>query len=169
MKRIIGEVIQEGNIYIDGQGYLGVVRNLKLPDIEQEMIETKGVLGANYSSGVLKPLEISFKLAVVDPVLYAAFFHTTFSEIKAPLLFRESVHKGGKNYGISAEFLGEFISISESDHESGKEVEAEIKMAVRFYMQRRNNIPIITYDHKNTILMINGVDMMSDVRSNLTL
>ncbi|EDP2629400.1 phage tail protein, partial [Campylobacter jejuni] len=23
MKRIIGEVIQEGNIYIDGQGYLG--------------------------------------------------------------------------------------------------------------------------------------------------
>ncbi|MDV6197666.1 phage major tail tube protein [Campylobacter jejuni] len=121
MKRIIGEVIQEGNIYIDGQGYLGVVRNLKLPDIEQEMIETKGVLGANYSSGVLKPLEISFKLAVVDPVLYAAFFHTTFSEIKAPLLFRESVHKGGKNYGISAEFLGEFISISESDHESGKE------------------------------------------------
>ncbi|EGY4828172.1 phage tail protein, partial [Campylobacter jejuni] len=25
------------------------------------------------------------------------------------------------------------------------------------------------YDHKNTILMINGVDMMSDVRSNLTL
>ncbi|EAJ4628899.1 phage tail protein, partial [Campylobacter coli] len=45
MKRIIGEVIQEGNIYIDGQGYLGVVRNLKLPDIEQEMIETKGVLG----------------------------------------------------------------------------------------------------------------------------
>ncbi|EAL0423713.1 phage tail protein, partial [Campylobacter jejuni] len=24
MKRIIGEVIQEGNIYIDGQGYLGV-------------------------------------------------------------------------------------------------------------------------------------------------
>ncbi|EKM2566104.1 TPA: phage major tail tube protein [Campylobacter jejuni] len=36
-------------------------------------------------------------------------------------------------------------------------------------MQRRNNIPIITYDHKNTILMINGVDMMSDVRSNLTL
>ncbi|EAJ8215710.1 phage tail protein, partial [Campylobacter jejuni] len=24
-------------------------------------------------------------------------------------------------------------------------------------------------DHKNTILMINGVDMMSDVRSNLTL
>ncbi|MBD3889255.1 hypothetical protein IFO25_09670 [Campylobacter coli] len=35
-----------------------------------------------------------------------------------------------------------------SDHESGKEVEAEIKMAVHFYMQRRNNIPIITYDHK---------------------
>lgn len=51
MKRIIGEVIQEGNIYIDGQGYLGVVRNLKLPDIEQEMIETKGVLGANYRRG----------------------------------------------------------------------------------------------------------------------
>ncbi|EAL5118922.1 phage tail protein, partial [Campylobacter coli] len=24
MKRMIGEVIQEGNIYIDGQGYLGV-------------------------------------------------------------------------------------------------------------------------------------------------
>ncbi|MFY4691552.1 phage major tail tube protein [Campylobacter jejuni] len=169
MKRRIGEVIQECNVYIDGQGYLGVVRNLKLPDIEQEMIETKGVLSANYGSGVLKPLEISFKLSVVDPVVYAAFFHTTFSEIKAPLLFRESVHKGGKNYGISAEFLGEFISISESDHESGKEVEAEIKMAVHFYMQRRNKIPIITYDHKNTILMINGVDMMSDVRSNLTL
>lgn len=30
MKRIIGEVIQEGNIYIDGQGYLGVVRKFKI-------------------------------------------------------------------------------------------------------------------------------------------
>ncbi|TEY02641.1 phage major tail tube protein [Campylobacter sp. US33a] len=169
MKRMIGEVIQEGNIYIDGKGYLGVVRNLKLPDIEQEMIETKGVLGANYSTGVMKPLEITFKLAIADPVLYAAYFHTTYSEIKAPLLFRESVHQGGKNYGISAEFLGEFISISESDHESGSEIEVEVKMAVHFYMQRRNNIPIITYDHKNTILMINGVDLMSGIRSNLTL
>ncbi|PZT47147.1 phage tail protein [Helicobacter valdiviensis] len=169
MKRIIGEVIQESNVYIDGQGYLGVVRNLKLPDIEQEMVEVKGVMGANYSSGTLKPLEITFKLAVADPVLYTAFFHTTFSEIKAPLLFRESVHRGGKNYGINAEFLGEFISISESDHESGSEVEVEVKMAVHFYMQRRNNIPIITYDHKNTILMVNGIDLMGSIRDNLTL
>lgn len=169
MKRIIGEVIQESNVYIDGQGYLGVVRNLKLPDIEQEMIETKGVLGANYSTGVLKPLELNFKIAVADPVLFAAYFHTTYSEIKAPLLFRESVHRGGKNYGISAEFLGEFISISESEHESGKEVEVEVKMAVHFYTQRRNNVPIIVYDHKNTILAIDGVDLMSDVRSNLTI
>lgn len=96
MKRIIGEVIQESNVYIDGQGYLGVVRNLKLPDIEQEMIETKGALGANYGTGVLKPLEINFKIAVADPVLFAAYFHTTYSEIKAPLLFRESVHRGEK-------------------------------------------------------------------------
>ena len=169
MKRQIGEVIQEANVYIDGQGYLGVVRNLKLPDIEQEMIETKGALSANYSSGVLKPLEINFKLAVVDPVLYSSFFHTTFSEIKAPILFRESVHKGGKNYGISAEFLGEFISLSESDHESGKEVEVEVKMAVHFYMQRRNDKPLIIYDQKNTILMINGIDFMSQISNNLTI
>lgn len=169
MKRIIGEVIQESNVYVDGQGFLGVVRNLKLPDIEQEMVETKGVLGANYSTGVLKPLEITFKLAVADPTLFSAYFHTTYSEIKAPLLFKESVHRGGKNYGISAEFLGEFVSMSESDHESGKEVEVEVKMAVHFYAQRRNNVPVITYDHKNTILMVNGVDLMADIRSSLTL
>ena len=169
MKRVVGEVIQEANVYIDGQGYLGVVRNLKLPDIEQEMIETKASLSANYSTGILKPLEISFKLAVADPVLYAAYFHSTFTKIKAPILFRESVHRGGKNYGISAEIMGEFISMSESEHESGKEVEVEVKVAVHFYMQRRNNIPLIIYDHSNTILMIDGVDMLSSLRDNLNI
>ena len=50
VKRQIPQVVQEANVFINGQGYLGVVKSLTIPKIEQEMIEVKGALGGNFAS-----------------------------------------------------------------------------------------------------------------------
>ena len=65
MKRQIPQVIQEGNVYIDGIGYLGVTKKLKLPTIEFEMIESKGALSTNYTTGMLKATEVEFTVSVL--------------------------------------------------------------------------------------------------------
>lgn len=42
MKRNIPQVVVEANAFINGKGYLGIVKNLKVPTIEFETIEAKG-------------------------------------------------------------------------------------------------------------------------------
>ena len=70
VKRQIPQVVQEANVFINGQGYLGVVKSLTIPKIEQEMIEVKGALGGNFASGTIKPVEMEFKLSSIKtPIL----------------------------------------------------------------------------------------------------
>ena len=57
MKKI-PQTIQDVNVFIDGQGYLGVSKSLKLPEIQQEMKERKGAIEAKYATGIIKPMEI---------------------------------------------------------------------------------------------------------------
>lgn len=38
MKRIAPQIIQEANVFINGKGYLGVSKNVKIPVLEWEMI-----------------------------------------------------------------------------------------------------------------------------------
>ena len=50
--RSVPQVVQEANVYINGKGYLGVTKKLKLPVIEFETIEAKSALSTNYSTGI---------------------------------------------------------------------------------------------------------------------
>ena len=144
MKRQIPQVIQEGNVYIDGIGYLGVTKKLKLPTIEFEMIENKGALSTNYTTGMLKATEVEFTVSVLDKNMWVNLGLNSFTN-RIPWLFKASIFQSGKSKTVpfSAAFTGDIISY---------EVDG---------------VPMVLKDSENMICVIGGVDYMAGVRSNL--
>ena len=150
MKRQIPQVIQEGNVYIDGIGYLGVTKKLKLPTIEFEMIESKGAV------------------SVLDKNMWVNLGLNSFTN-RIPWLFKASIFQSGKSKTVpfSAAFTGDIISYEVSEFESGKELEVTIKLSAHFVDINVDGVPMVLKDSENMICVIGGVDYMAGVRSNL--
>lgn len=168
MKRSIPQVIQECAVYIDGKGYLGVVKNLKPPKIEQESIEVKGALSTNYASGVLKPMEIEFKIQKVDLNIFAGFGINTFSKY-VPFLFKASIYEAGskESKSLSMAATGDILELDIAEFESGKEIEVSIKLSVRMCALTIAGVPVMMVDNENSICVVGGVDYLAGLRSAL--
>ncbi|MBE2986560.1 phage major tail tube protein [Campylobacter sp. RM12920] len=168
LKRKIPQVVQEANAYINGQGYLGVVKSLTIPKIEQDMIEIKGALGGNFASGSIKPVEMEFKLSVIDKNMYLGYGLNTWQN-RIPFLFKASIYQAGKGEAVpfSMAVTGDIVEIDPGSFESGKELEVTVKLAVHFLDINIDKIPMVLFDVENMICLIGGVDYLAKVRSNL--
>lgn len=167
-KRQIPDVIQEANVYINGQGYLGVTKNLKVPTLEFETVEAKGALSTNYTTGMLKATELEFKISKVDKNQFVAIGLNSFTD-RIPFLFKASIFRSGKGDPVpfSMAATGDIISLEVSEFESGKEVEVSLKLSAHFLDINIDNVPMAVKDVENMICLISGVDYMAKVRSNL--
>ena len=167
MKRIIPQAVQECNVFVNGQGYLGVTKTLKLPTMEFETIEAKGALSANYSSGILAATEVSFTIRIADRNTWLAMGLNAFSS-RVPFLFTASIYQAsGEPKPFSAAFTGDITKIEFADFESGAEMEVTITLQAHFVDINIDKTPIVLKDAENMILMIGGVDYMAKVRANL--
>lgn len=168
VKRQIPQVIQEASVFINGQGYLGVVKSLTIPKIEQETIEAKGALSGNFASGTIKPVEMEFKLSVLDKNTYLGYGLNTWNN-RIPFLFKASIFQSGKGAPepFSMAVTGDIVEIDPGSFESGKEMEVSVKLAVHFLDINIGKVPVALLDVENMICLIGGVDYLAQVRSNL--
>lgn len=168
MKRVAPQIIQEANVFINGKGYLGISKNVKIPTLEWEMIENKGALSANYTTGILKDTEMEFKINVLDFNTFLSFGLNSFTN-RVPFLFKASIHESGKanKVPLSMAVTGDIISLETTELEAGKEMEVTIKMSAHFLNLNIDGVPLILKDVENMICIVGGVDYMAKVRSNL--
>lgn len=168
MKRVAPQIIQEANVFINGKGYLGISKNVKIPTLEWEMIENKGALSANYTTGILKDTEMEFKINVLDFNTFLSFGLNSFTN-RVPFLFKASIHQSGKanKVPLSMAVTGDIISLETTELEAGKEMEVTIKMSAHFLNLNIDGVPLIIKDVENMICIVGGVDYMAKVKSNL--
>jgi P2 family phage contractile tail tube protein len=166
MSKLVPQVLQDVNIFVDGKGYLGVASSLKLPDITQETVEVKGGIGAKYATGAINAMEASFTLKVADVNLFLGLGLNTWQN-RIPVVIKASIFQDGKTKPVLATITGDWEGLNLAAIEPGKEIETEIKMQVHFYSLDIDNTPVIVADVKNMICMIGGVDYLADMRSNL--
>ncbi|WP_086243953.1 phage major tail tube protein [Campylobacter devanensis] len=166
--RDIPQVVQDVNVFIDGRGYLGVTKKLKIPTIEFEMLESKSALSTNYNMGVLKATEMEFTISKCDLNQFKAMGLNVWGT-GLPFLFKASVHQSGaaKDKALALAVTGDIISWEMSDIESAKEVEITIKLCAHFLSLTINGVPMMLKDSKNMICILGGVDYMAQVRANL--
>lgn len=168
VSRQVPQIVQDVNVFINGMGYLGVTKKLKLPTIEFETIEVKSALSTTYNSGVLKPTEIEFTVSKIDKNQFLSIGLNSWTN-RVPFLFKASIHQSGKakDVPLSLAITGDIISYEVSDLESAKEMEITIKMSAHFIDLNIDSIPMILKDSENMICIVGGVDYMAQVRSNL--
>lgn len=168
MIREVPQVVQEANAYINGKGYLGLVKKLKIPTLEWEMIESKSALSTNYNAGVLKPTELEFTINALDKNEFLSFGLNSFVN-RVPFLFKASIHQSGKikKVPFSMAITGDIISMEVADFESGKEIEVTFKVAAHFVDINIDGVPMVLKDSENMICIIGGMDYMAQVRANL--
>jgi len=168
MKRQIPQSIQECNVFINGKGYLGVTKSLKLPSLEFETIESKGAMSTEYSMSVLKPTNIEFKISSLDRNIFTSMALNQYS-LRVPFLFKASIFQSGstKKLPVSLSITGDILALEIGDFESAKEMEVSIKMSAHFINLTIDAIPTILKDVENMICLIGGVDYMANVRANL--
>lgn len=169
MRREVPQVVQECNVFVNGKGYLGVTKSLKLPTLEFETIESKGAISAEYSTGVLKATEMEFKVQVIDKNTFLSMGINSYVN-RVPFLFKASIFQSGNasKVPLSLAITGDIKSLEFSELESSKEIEVTIKMSVHFMDLNINKIPVILKDVENMICIVGGVDYMAQVRSNLS-
>ncbi|HEB9324891.1 TPA: phage major tail tube protein [Campylobacter jejuni] len=167
----VPQVIEQANCFIDGYGYAGVARDITLPIIEQEVLESKGALSVNYGTGVFKAMECSFKISEMGEQAFEAFGANTFSKTKIPLVFKASIHQSGsgKQVPFVVELNGEFTSMTPPSIVAGGEFTSEIKINVHFIKITMDGKRLFLADIKNLILEFNGIDKMAKVKANLSL
>ena len=167
--RKIPQVVQDVNVFVNGQGYLGYAKSVGVPTIEQEMIESKGAISASFATGTFKPCEIEFKIAKIDANMYATLSLNNFTS-RVPFLFKASLYEPSKNKTVpfSMAITGDIISIAVKELGAGEEMEVTIKVAVHFLDINVESIPMILFDVENMIYLVGGVDYLANVRANLS-
>ncbi|MBZ8007916.1 phage major tail tube protein [Campylobacter sp. RM9334] len=169
MKRKIPDIISDLNVFVGGREFLGVCPNFKIPDITQVMVEHNGALKGKVGSGIYEALEITFKLNELDFGVYTDFAANN-NKTHIPLAMRESIHKQGTgDLPLAVELLGEFESLAINEDSVGATREITLKLYADVFTLRQNGKPIIVYDRLNSVFVIGGVDMMSEIRKNLEL
>lgn len=169
MKRKIPDIISDLNVFVGGKSFLGVCPNFKIPDITQVMVEHNGALKGKVGSGIYEALEITFKLNEIDFSVYADFAANN-NKTHIPLAMRESIHKQGTgDLPLAVELLGEFESLAINEDSVGATREITLKLYADVFTLRQNGKPVIIYDRLNSVFVIGGVDMMSEIRKNLEL
>lgn len=168
MKRNIPQVVVEANAFINGKGYLGIVKNLKVPTIEFETIETKGALGATYQTGALKDTQVEFKISKIDKNQFVSLGLNAFSS-RIPFLFKAGFFEGsGKQKSFSMALTGDILSYEISDFEDNKEIEVTYKVSAHFLDINIDGVPMVLKDVENMICVIGGVDYMAKLRDALS-
>lgn len=169
---MIGRILVDYALFIDGRGYAGEASNIKLPSID---IKAEEYL----AGGMVAPLSVP--LGHLDKAMEAEItMHSNISEI----LESFDVHPGADtaftirgsmvdSKGVSTrrliEMRGAIRSYDEDALEPSKKLNTKFKVAVEYYKDTVGEKVHFEIDTKNYILVVGGKDLLESRRKHLGL
>jgi P2 family phage contractile tail tube protein len=162
----IPQTITGVNIFVDGVGHLGTSKSVTLPKITEKTFESAtGGLTREILTGTLEKMECSFTLQEYSPVVFAALAAQVATD--SMYIFKANINQGGANKALVSIVKGHIKEIDDGDYEAQKEVERKVTISASFYSMEIDGTQGVMIDANNMIYVVDGVDMLSTVRSNL--
>jgi len=161
------QMMKDINIFVDGIGHLGTSKEVKLPQVKfkKQSIE-RGGFEKDINIGTLEKLEAEFTLSEYSPAVYAAMGAGTATGLGANITIKGSITQQGKNIPALATLQGE-IEVDDGTWKANGEVERKINMSVNKYIMEIDGKQGVLLDTENMIAIIDGVDYLADLRSQI--
>lgn len=149
------------NIQVAGVGHLGTTGKVVQPKLDFVLVE-------DVSTGKLKSQFLEVEVKEYSTSVMAIMMQNAITpSSRTPIIIKGNVKKDAKDIPIVITFRGEMHEMDDGALEAGKEVSRTVKVKLDFYSKIVDGVPEVNYDRLNEILMINGVDLLAQYRSNV--
>jgi P2 family phage contractile tail tube protein len=167
----IPEVINDFNVYNNGNKFIGISGSHTLPNFDAvtETMSGAGVLG-EYETGVVGNYS-SMEQELAFRTLENDMFNLMDPTQPVDITFRASQQSTVKSSGaldyVSMRIVerGRFKSFEPGKIERGKQMEAKLKFELFYILIEIDGNTVIEYDKLNSVFTVNGKDLLEKVRS----
>ena len=161
------QIMKDINIFVDGIGHLGTSEEIKLPNIK---FKTEGFNRGGFekeiSLGTFEKLEAEVTLAEYSPIVFAAMAAGTVTGLGVNITVKGSIYQEGKSKQAIATIQGN-IDIDDGSWKPNEQVKRKLTMSVNLYAMEIDGKQACLFDVNNMIAMIDGVDFLATLRSQI--
>lgn len=166
----VPEIINGYNVYKNGSKLIGVSGAITLPSLDAitEEVSGAGILGSYDTSivGMYGSIEQEVPFRVLDEDIFSLMDPSEMVD----LTFRGSVQStvkstGAVTYkGIRIVERGRLKSFTPGSFEQGKQMSASVKLEILYILIEIDGETKLEYDKLNSVFVINGRDLLEEVR-----
>lgn len=161
---MLPKVLKNWSLYIDGRGYAGLAKKIKLPKLETEGEDYRaaGMLGTVKIELGIKGLELGFTLAEFSAAVLRSWGVQDISGINARFLGAAVAADGAGTDAIEISVRGRWESLDMGDVEGKKLSELDVTMPLTYYRYSLNGEVLIEIDMISGKMVVDGKDMTAD-------
>lgn len=171
MSRIAINNVPNANIYVDGANWLGRVGESRMPVIKPKMGEYKGlgmVGEINITAGGIEKLEAEFTFTSVDAAVarkVANPFRACQVQVRASI----ERHAGGlvERIPMVTTMYGTWGDNDLGSYKQHEGLQPKAKLYVNMVKQVIDGETVLEYDAASNIFIVNGEDLLAQVRRHL--
>lgn len=163
------QVLTNFNLFVDGQGYAGKVKELEMPKLSPKTLDyLAGGMAAPYKvpMGILEEMTTSFTLIAYDLATLKHFGLVCGNTV--PLTARGAVcNEEGVTVPVVWNMRGHITEFDPGTWKAGEEVNIKVAVTLNYLRVEQNSQTLIEVDVENMVLIVNGQDQLAQVRSAL--
>ncbi len=167
MAVIYPQVLRRLNLFVDGRGYAGRVKEVVLPKLTIKTEEWRaGAMDAPVEIDVgMEKLELGIKLGEISPDILRNFGLLNSTDL--PVTLRSATRRQGQPNAQSVvlNLLGGWRELDMGTWTAGSLAECDIACALTYYKLTIDNQELIEIDVLNVVRKINGVDQLESERA----
>ena len=167
---MIENLLRNLNLFVDGRGYSGKVKQLTPPKltVQVEKYRAGGMDSAVDIDMGMEQLEASWTMSSVDAELLKQF--GLVAENGLAVTMRGALKgEDGTDKAAVVHLRGQVKEVDWGDWEPGKTSETKYMMSARYYKLEHGGEVIHEIDVENMTRVINGVDQLAGMRASLGL
>lgn len=170
MTRIQAQAFTGGNVFIDGNGYVGLLKDFEPPKFEFETIEANASIG-KYERvlPVLKSLGAKLTFQALGADIFKALDRSKIVKVVVKNNVSGADNDGlPKEIQVEATMQGAIKTCELSKAEMNKEVEISFEMSILSFKYVVDREEMLSYDSLNSTFKVAGVDQYAAINRNIS-
>ena len=164
-------VLENFNVFVDGQNYACVAKSLTLPKISKKTEDYRGagMLGDVAISVGLNKLELEVNYGGFDPRLYSQLAKCGTSDLPVRFIGVYTVPNTCTSMAVEVYMRGEGHEVDPGTAELGKLSEFKMKYGLTYYRMDVDGVTVVELDFVNGIHVVNNINLAAAVLAALGL